>query len=97
MATSNDVIYKEIRQIRITLMGDGTEESMQKSLCYRMSQIEKQLGHNGDNGKERRKGAWRRMPKYQKVIVAGGVSAVFFRPEIKEIITVIVKSYLGIE
>lgn len=39
-----------------------------------------------DNGKERRKNTWQRMPWYQKIITGGAIGAVIFRPEVATIL-----------
>ena len=50
-----------------------------------------------DDGKEKRKGMFARMPVYKKVIAAGAIIGVMFRPEIKELATLLIKWYFGIE
>ena len=50
-----------------------------------------------DNGEERREGRFKHMPWWQKLSVVIGAVAILFRPEIQDIVSFIVKSYLGIE
>jgi len=50
-----------------------------------------------DNGDERRAGRFKRMPWWQKLAIVTGMLAFLFRPEIKDIIQILIKGYLGIE
>lgn len=51
----------------------------------------------GDNGKERRKGTWARMPIYQKFATISAILIFFFRPEIQTVVKVVLEQFLGIQ
>jgi len=65
-------------------------------MCEEIIELKK-INPANDNGDERREGRFKRMPWWQKLSVVIGAVAILFRPEIQDIVSFIVKSYLGIK
>jgi predicted patatin/cPLA2 family phospholipase len=89
-------IVRKVNKHHETYANDQIQIAKIEPMNVRLVEMEKQHPAN-DKGKERRKGRWERMPLYQKILTIGAIIAVFFRPEIQEILSTLIKTYLGIE
>ncbi len=47
MAVTNRELFAEITQVKVILVGDGTPESMENSIQYRLTRVEKTVKPNG--------------------------------------------------
>ena len=87
---------RKVNKHHETYAGDQIKIAKIEPIEQRVMVLEKQNPAN-DNGEERRKGTWRRMVWWKKLSIIGAIIAVLFRPEIRDIIIIIFKTYFNIE
>lgn len=96
-----DAIEKELSGINTRLdkievkLNNGLTDAVRKNTEYRHKQEDKELSEQSEENKDRRQSKWQQLPLWKKIGVITGIAVFLFRPEVKEILTLLLKHYFN--